>query len=54
MDFFSYCKGKGDCNMGRDIKQLHPRLQQKIAELKQMCSGEGTDSGNWRVLSLSG
>ena len=27
--------------MGRDIKQLHPRLQQKIAELKQMCSGEG-------------
>lgn len=27
--------------MGRDITQLHPRLQQKIAELKKLCSKEG-------------
>jgi peptidoglycan L-alanyl-D-glutamate endopeptidase CwlK len=27
--------------MARDIKQLHPRLQQKIAELKVLCEKEG-------------
>jgi len=27
--------------MARDIKQLHPRLQQKVAELKVLCEKEG-------------
>ncbi|RHV91723.1 hypothetical protein DXA96_02375 [Lachnospiraceae bacterium OF09-33XD] len=31
--------------MGRDISQLHPRLQQKIAELKQLCANEGLPLG---------
>jgi peptidoglycan L-alanyl-D-glutamate endopeptidase CwlK len=31
--------------MARDIKQLHPRLQEKIAELKKLCEKEGLALG---------
>lgn len=31
--------------MARDIKQLHPRLQEKITELKALCKKEGLNIG---------
>lgn len=31
--------------MARDIKQLHPRLQQKVAQLKELCAKEGLQLG---------
>ena len=31
--------------MGRDISQLHPRLQQKIEELRRLCTSEGLALG---------
>ena len=31
--------------MARDIKQLHPRLQDKIAELKALCKKENLNIG---------
>ena len=31
--------------MGRDISQLHPRLQKAVAQLKTLCAGEGLALG---------
>lgn len=31
--------------MSRDIKQLHPRLQEKVAQLKELCEKEGLALG---------